>query len=151
MLCRPQSIYCRGGNIDMFDEKMWDATSLDGRFLTGLHTSVNSNLWSARFIWTAELEMQWSRGIGFPRKPIQHIKAGTNWPLFVGKIKFFKCISSNENDCILIPNLQKFVFKGAFDNTSTLVEVMAWCLSSDKPLPEPVMNQFTDAYTRFPA
>ena len=40
----------------------------------------------------------------------------------------------------------KFVPKGLIDNMSSLVQVMAWRLTGDKPLPEPMMTQFTDAY-----
>ena len=39
----------------------------------------------------------------------------------------------------------KFVPKGPFDNKSALVQVMAWRLSGDKPFPEPMLTQFTDA------
>ena len=39
-----------------------------------------------------------------------------------------------------------FVVKGAIDNKSALVQVMAWRREGDKPLLEPMVNQFTDAY-----
>ena len=42
----------------------------------------------------------------------------------------------------------KFVPIGPIGNKSTLVQVMAWRPTSDKPLPEPVLTQFTDAYIR---
>ena len=58
----------------------------------------------------------------------------------------FKCIFMNEKFCILIPISLKFVPKGLIDNMSALVQVMAWCLTGDKPIPEPVMTHFTDAY-----
>ena len=32
------------------------------------------------------------------------------------------------------------------DSKSLLVQVMAWCRQGNKPLPEPMMTQFTDAY-----
>ena len=44
--------------------------------------------------------------------------------------------------------LLKFVPKGAIDNESVLVQVMAWRRKGDKPLPEPILTQFTDAYMR---
>ena len=40
----------------------------------------------------------------------------------------------------------KFVPEGPIDNKSALVQVMAWRWTSDKPLPEPMVTQFTDAY-----
>ena len=58
----------------------------------------------------------------------------------------FKCIFMNEKFCILIGISLKFVLKGPFDNKSALVEVMAWRRTGGKPLPEPMLTQFTDAY-----
>ena len=40
--------------------------------------------------------------------------------------------------------LLKFVPEGLIDNKSALVQVMAWRQIGDKPLPEPMMTQFTD-------
>ena len=58
----------------------------------------------------------------------------------------FKCIFVNENDRILIWISPKFVRKGPIDNRATLVQVMAGHRTGDKPLPEPMLTQFTDAY-----
>ena len=41
-----------------------------------------------------------------------------------------------------------FVPKGPIDNKSVLVQVMAWRRRGDKPLPEPMLAQFPDAYMR---
>ena len=42
-----------------------------------------------------------------------------------------------------------FARKGAIDSKSSLVQVMAWRQTDDKPLPEPMMiQQFNDAYMR---
>ena len=60
----------------------------------------------------------------------------------------FKCIFINEKLRILIPISLKFVPKGPNDNKSVLVQVMAWRRTGDKPLPEPMLDQFTDAYMR---
>ena len=60
----------------------------------------------------------------------------------------FKCIFLNENDSIPIRISPKFVPKSPVDNKSTLVQVMAWRRSGDKPLPERMLAQFTDAYAR---
>ena len=42
----------------------------------------------------------------------------------------------------------KFVPKGSIDKKTALVQVMAWRRTGDKPLPEPMLTQFTDAYMR---
>ena len=54
----------------------------------------------------------------------------------------------NENICILIRISRKFILKGPIDNKLALVQVMAWRRTGDKPLPEPMLTQFTDAYMR---
>ena len=48
--------------------------------------------------------------------------------------------------CILIEISLKFVPKGPIDNNPALVQIMAWCRIGDKPLSQPMMNRFTDAY-----
>ena len=58
----------------------------------------------------------------------------------------FKCIFLNENDRIPIRISVKFVPRCLIDNKLTLVQVMAWRRTGDKPLHEPMMTQFTDAY-----
>ena len=60
----------------------------------------------------------------------------------------FKCIFLNENDIIPIQISLKFVPRSPIDNKPALVQVMAWRRIGDKPLPEPMMAQFTDAYMR---
>ena len=42
----------------------------------------------------------------------------------------------------------KFLLKGPIDNKLALVRVMGWHRTGDKPLPEPMITHFTDAYTR---
>ena len=60
----------------------------------------------------------------------------------------FKCIFLMKNVRISNKISLKFVPKGPIDNKSALVQVMAWCRTGDKPLPEPMLTQFTDAYMR---
>ena len=60
----------------------------------------------------------------------------------------FKCIFLNEKDKILIQISSKLVPRGPIDNKPALVQVMVWRRTGDKPLPEPMMAQFTDAYMR---
>ena len=58
----------------------------------------------------------------------------------------FKCIFLNENDKIPIQISLKLVSRSPIDNKPALVQVMDWRRIGDKPLPEPMMTQFTDAY-----
>ena len=51
----------------------------------------------------------------------------------------------NENVRILIQISLKFVPKSPIDNKPALVQVMAWRQTGDKPLPEPMMTQCTNA------
>ena len=54
----------------------------------------------------------------------------------------------NESVWIPIPISLKFVPKGSIDYNSTLVQVVAWHRTGEKPLPESMLTQFTDAYIR---
>ena len=60
----------------------------------------------------------------------------------------FKCVSLNEKFSILIEISVNFVPKGPIDNIQTLVKIMAWRRIGDKPLSEPMLTRFTDAYMR---
>ena len=60
----------------------------------------------------------------------------------------FKCIFFSENGRIPIQISLKLIPKGPIDNKPALVQVMAWCRTGDKPLCEPMMTQFTEAYMR---
>ena len=56
----------------------------------------------------------------------------------------FKCIFLNENVWIPLKTSLTFVPKGPINNIPTLVQVMAWRRSGDKPLSEPmVVNSST--------
>ena len=57
-----------------------------------------------------------------------------------------KCIFLNENDKIMIQISLKHIPRSSIYNKSALVQVMAWRRTGDKPLPETMMTQFTDAY-----
>ena len=59
-----------------------------------------------------------------------------------------KYIFLNEKDKILIQVTLKLVPSGPIGNKPALVQVMVWRLTGSKPLPEPMMAQFTDAYMR---
>ena len=58
----------------------------------------------------------------------------------------FNCIFVIGNLCIFIPILLKFVPKGLVDNNLALVQIMVWGWKCDKPLSEPMLTRFTDAY-----
>ena len=58
----------------------------------------------------------------------------------------FKCIFLHENDRIPIEISLKFVPRSPIDNKAALVQVTAWRRTGAKPLPEPMLTQFTDAY-----
>ena len=60
----------------------------------------------------------------------------------------FRCIFVNEKCCVLIKILLKFVPKGPVESISALVWIMAWRRIGDKPLSEPILTRFTDAYMR---
>ena len=67
----------------------------------------------------------------------------TKWPPFHDS---FKYIFMNEKFCIAIKISQKFVPKCPIKNKSALVQVMACRRIGDKPLPEPMLTQFTFVY-----
>ena len=58
-----------------------------------------------------------------------------------------KCIFLNENNRIPIQISLKFPMSPT-DNKTALVQEMAWRRTGGKPLPEPMLTQFTDAYMR---
>ena len=60
----------------------------------------------------------------------------------------FKCIFVNENDRIPIQISLKCVHRSPMHYKSALVPVMAWSRTGDKPLSEPMLTQFIDAYMR---
>ena len=59
-----------------------------------------------------------------------------------------KCIWLNENDRIQIQISLKFVLRSPIENKPAIVQLMAWRRTVDKPLPELMLTQFTDAYMR---
>ena len=50
--------------------------------------------------------------------------------------------------CISIRISLKHVRKGPIANITALVQIMAWRRIGDKPLCEPMLVEFTDAYMR---
>ena len=58
----------------------------------------------------------------------------------------FKWIFLNENCCISIKISLKYIGKGPVDNNPTLVQIMAWHWTGNKPLSEPMTALFDDVY-----
>ena len=56
-----------------------------------------------------------------------------------------------ENCCVLIQTSLKFVSTGPINNKPALDQIIAWCRTDDKPLSEPMLAWFTDAYMRHSA
>ena len=54
----------------------------------------------------------------------------------------------NESVWISITISLKFIPNGPIDYKLALVQVMAWHRTGEKPLPESMLTQFTDAYIR---
>ena len=54
----------------------------------------------------------------------------------------------NESVWISITISLKVIPKGPIDYKSALVKVVAWHRTGEKPLPESMLTQFTDAYIR---
>ena len=62
-----------------------------------------------------------------------------------------KCLFLNENILMVIKISLKFVPKVPINGIPALVQIMAWHRIGNKPLSEPKMTQFNDAYMRHPA
>ena len=58
----------------------------------------------------------------------------------------YKCIFLNKNARISNQISLKLVPMGPIDYMLTLAQIMAWHWTCDKPLSEPIMAGFTDAY-----
>ena len=78
--------------------------------------------------------------------PYIHIKYEYRIP-FMTWDDIFKSIF-NESVWISIKISLKFIPKGPIDYKSALVQVVAWHRTGEKPLPESMLTQFTDAYIR---
>ena len=68
------------------------------------------------------------------RKSFSQWESSFLWKLRCHWLKFLRRVAKT------------LVILGPGDNNSTLVYVMAWCRTGNRPLPEPMMTKFTDAY-----
>ena len=57
-----------------------------------------------------------------------------------------KCIFLDKNDKTPIQIQLKFGLMGPIDNKPDLVKIMAWRRTGNKPLAEPMLTQFSDAW-----
>ena len=83
------------------------------------------------------------------RKLVPELTEASLTPLPLDKMaadNVFRCIFMNEFFFILIKISLKFVPKGPIDNKPALVKIMAWRWKGGKPLSEPMLTRFTDAY-----
>ena len=77
---------------------------------------------------------------------IETLRPKPNGCLFADYI--FTCIFLNENVGISLKISLKFVLKVEIEINPALVQMMALRRPGDKPLSEPILTQFTDAYVR---
>ena len=63
----------------------------------------------------------------------------------------FKCFFVNGKVWIAIKISLILFPKGSINNKRTLTQIMTWCRTGDKPLSEPMVALFTDAYVRHSA
>ena len=87
--------------------------------------------------------LKWSC-IDFNISAVKSYPPGQNCLHFTNDM--FRWIFMNEKFCILIKIPLKFVPKGTIYNNPVLVWIMAWCRIGSKPLYEPMLTPFTDAY-----
>ena len=77
----------------------------------------------------------------------QHYSSPLDKMAASSQITSFKYILMNEKFFFISIQIPlKFVANGPIDNFAVLVQVMAWCWTREKPLPEPMLTQFTDIY-----
>ena len=60
----------------------------------------------------------------------------------------FKCIFLNDNMWSLIEIVLKFIPYGPISNIPAMIQINAWRRLGDKPISEPILVRFNDAYAR---
>ena len=110
-----------------------------------------NRLVSPRFEWTLKFERSPRfEGITLRSPRIECFTYFWGWsstwkrPPF--RTRHFQCIFMNEKFCISVRISLTSVPEGQIDNNSALVEIMAWRRTGAKPLPQPMLTQFTDGY-----
>ena len=102
---------------------------------------------SSKVAWTKMVSSQrlWTQC----QFPVNSLRPRQNRRHFADDV--FKCNFLNENVWIPIKISLKFVPRGPINIMPTLVKLMAWRRTGDKPLSEPMMTRFNDAYMRHSA
>ena len=92
-----------------------------------------------RIPWLHKAKRNWTEDHGMLFKvSLNTLRRRQNGRHFTDNI--YKCIFLNETLWILIKISLKFLPYGPVDKKSTLVQVMAWCWTGNKPLPQPVLT-----------
>ena len=91
----------------------------------------------------------WQSIIVISMEAINTLRLRQNGRYFADGI--FECIFFNEKVWFFILTSLKLASESPVSNKSTLVQIMAWRWSGDKPLSEPMMVCLTDAYMRHSA
>ena len=109
-----------------------------------------SQLWTS-YMWFSAISY-WNRFLAITEATILYnqfnsLRPRQNKRHFADDV--FKCNFLNENVWIPVEISLKFLPKGPINNTPTLVQIMAWCRICDKPLSEPMITQFNDAYMQW--
>ena len=78
-----------------------------------------------------------------PMRYLIHLPLGKT--IAISQTKFSNAFSRMKS--FVFPfNVTDFFPNGPIDNYSVLFKVMAWRRTGDKPLPQPLLTQFTDVY-----
>ena len=118
------------------------------------NTSPSVHIWvlsskTLRIIWISvihrwNVKYTWSSNESLWFKSSSRGQNGRHFTDYILRSNFL-----NEKFYSLIKFPLNFAAKRPIDNKSVLVWIMAWCRISDKPLSEPMLTWFTDAYIRF--
>ena len=102
------------------------------------------NLHHYWFTYWLVTQSQWNQNLNQCSQWLKPSPLGQNGHHFADHI--FRCIFMNEKFCILIKVSLKFVPKGSIENNPALAKIMTRHRIGDKPLSEPMLTFFTDAY-----
>ena len=95
-------------------------------------------------IWWSALSRHWLSCTGCCQYFRNSLRPRQNKRHFADDV--FKCNFLNEKDWIPIKISLKLVPKGPINNIPAFVQIMAWRRTGDRPLSEPMMTQFNNAY-----
>ena len=122
---------------------MTPCSALSGWWMTKALSALHRSQSISHKIWTQFVVLYF---VVFISSVVNSFRPRQNRPHFADND--FKYNFLNENVWILIKVSLKFVPKGPINHIPALVQIMAWCRTGNKPLSEPMMTQFNDAYMR---